>query len=156
MLRYHFVPLQAHSWFCFFDRVFTTNFLSLGDKPMANQEHVRLLSIGVSAFNAWRAENPTTIPDLNGVDLSHRNLRRANLAKAILNGANFSGAILTDANFTGANLYKADFTGTDLTGANLTGVTVDLCSARSLLPLRAISKRLRDVLVEHIDSLVVD
>jgi hypothetical protein len=36
---------------------------------MANDEHVALLKQGMTAWNAWRDENPDVLPNLSGADL---------------------------------------------------------------------------------------
>jgi hypothetical protein len=36
---------------------------------MANEEHVKILMKGAAAWNQWRLENPTVIPDLGTADL---------------------------------------------------------------------------------------
>lgn len=75
-----------------------------------------ILDQGVEAWNAWRAENPTAIPDLEGVDLSGRDLRSINFAETILFGADLDGTDLSN-----ANLKMAVLTGADLAGARLVG-----------------------------------
>lgn len=67
--------------------------------------------------------------DLNGVDLSHMNLRnaifdevilyKANLAYADLTGATLAGLNLQEANCEGANFSEADLSEAKLCGANL-------------------------------------
>src|SRR5215471_12531858 len=110
------------------------------DDPMANDEHVAILKKGVTAWNAWRRENPNIRPDLgnadlSGADLSGANLASANLREAILLKANLgradpveanlrdhadlSGADLARANLREAVLFKANLTGADLSGADL-------------------------------------
>jgi uncharacterized protein YjbI with pentapeptide repeats len=103
---------------------------------MANDEHVALLKQEVAAWNAWRKENPKTLPDLlganlrgadldeanlSGADLSRANLYRAKLSRADLNGANVSGKNLSGGNLSGANLSGANLSLTNLSGANLDG-----------------------------------
>jgi hypothetical protein len=51
---------------------------------MANEEHLAILKQGVEAWNQWRRENPSIVPDLAETDLSSRNLNGANLSKARL------------------------------------------------------------------------
>ena len=36
---------------------------------MANEEHLKILRLGVEAWNAWRGENPEITPDLRGARL---------------------------------------------------------------------------------------
>jgi uncharacterized protein YjbI with pentapeptide repeats len=54
---------------------------------MANDEQVAILKKGVEVWNAWRRENPNTLPDLREAVLSAANLNYANL-DADLSGAN--------------------------------------------------------------------
>ncbi|HWT00213.1 MAG TPA: toll/interleukin-1 receptor domain-containing protein [Pyrinomonadaceae bacterium] len=119
---------------------------------MANEEHLKILERGVSAWNDWRIKHPRIVVDLedaslreaklSGIDLKSTNLIAANLfgtqlvgadlsgallmrAKLIatnLSGANLSGAYLTDANCDGANFSGADLSGADLRDTNLLGV----------------------------------
>jgi len=114
---------------------------------MAIDEHVAMLKQGVTAWNAWRRENPNIRPDLSnadlsGADLSGANLARANLREAILFKANLgradpveanlrdhadlSGADLARANLREAVLFKANLTGADLSGADLSGADLSL------------------------------
>ena len=106
-----------------------------------------MLKQGVTAWNAWRRENPNIRPDLSnadlsGADLSGANLARANLREAILFKANLgradpveanlrdhadlSGADLARANLREAFLFKANLTGADLSGADLSGADLSL------------------------------
>lgn len=59
---------------------------------MANKEHLAILKRGVEAWNTWREENPTILPNLSEADLSGADLTAA---KAL--GSDFRGAILTGA-----------------------------------------------------------
>lgn len=106
---------------------------------MANEEHLRFLRQGVDAWNRWRLENTSVVPDLQdanlrgmdlrcvdfkrtwllGADLSEAKLAQANLDRAILQFADLVCADLGEASLLGANLRQADFTGADLTGADL-------------------------------------
>jgi uncharacterized protein YjbI with pentapeptide repeats len=73
----------------------------------------------------------TEHPSLDGVDLSTRTLRGANLVgascvgvklrRADLEGADLSGADLRDADLRDAVLWNADLSGADLSGADLSG-----------------------------------
>jgi uncharacterized protein YjbI with pentapeptide repeats len=86
---------------------------------MANDDHIAQLMKGVKAWNAWRDENPTSSPDLNGEDL-----RKAKLRGADLSGANLSKANLMDANLSRVNLSSANLRGVDLLRANLSRVNL--------------------------------
>jgi TIR domain/Pentapeptide repeats (8 copies) len=81
---------------------------------MANEEHVKILNKGVVAWNQWRLENPTVIPDLGAADL-----RQADLTARFLRGANLAGARLTGVNLSGANLSRANLFKATLLGADL-------------------------------------
>ncbi|MEH1944687.1 MAG: pentapeptide repeat-containing protein [Nostoc sp.] len=65
--------------------------------------------------------------NLNKANLEQTNLYQANLAGANLREANLAGAILSAANLEGANLYLANLEGTILSAANLEGA--NLCGA---------------------------
>jgi uncharacterized protein YjbI with pentapeptide repeats len=93
---------------------------------MANPDHIAQLVKGVTAWNAWREENPHIDPDLSDANLSKANLRGANLTgvdlyETKLGGANLSRANLKGANLTEANLFQADLNGANLVGAVLRG-----------------------------------
>jgi Pentapeptide repeats (8 copies) len=51
---------------------------------MANEEHLARLKQEVSAWDAWRLENPTIQPDLRAADLRGAHLIGANLTAAHL------------------------------------------------------------------------
>ncbi|HWE40066.1 MAG TPA: pentapeptide repeat-containing protein [Isosphaeraceae bacterium] len=87
-------------------------------RNVTRRAHVEKLKQGARAWGAWcealRAEDPDWRADLReanlaGLDLSHRDLRRA-----ILSGADLKGADLTS-----ADLRAAKLRGTDLEGATL-------------------------------------
>ena len=55
---------------------------------MTNCEHVALLKQGVTAWNAWRDENPDVLhPNLHGANLIEADLTKADLRKANLREA---------------------------------------------------------------------
>jgi hypothetical protein len=101
---------------------------------MANEEHLAILEKGVEAWNHWRIENPSVVPDLRDADLrltdlSARFLRGANLGGARLARANLQVANLSRANLDKANLIEADlsravFTEASLNQAALAGATL--------------------------------
>lgn len=126
---------------------------------MANEEHLAILKKGVSAWNEWRAENPSLKPDLseaflartafNGVDFDRANLHgadlggtslhraqfyRADLGSANLGGVNLRGATLVRTNLSKARLGAADFEDSVM-GSTLLG-GVDLSGARGLAEVR--------------------
>jgi hypothetical protein len=88
---------------------------------MADQSQLAILQQSVTAWNTWRARNPSIIiPDLSGVNLYEANLYGANLSRANLYQANLSGAYLVDANLSGdTNLSHANLSGANLSGAYL-------------------------------------
>lgn len=59
--------------------------------------------------------------NLRGADCTRVNLSQANLSGAVLQSANFSQAQLKDANLSNANLRGADLAGANLNGADLRG-----------------------------------
>src|SRR3954454_7624459 len=83
---------------------------------MANTEHVERLKQGSTAWNAWRKENVSIVPDLSDADLPGADLRDSDL-----HGADLSDADLTGANLTGSDLHGADLSDVVLIGANLIG-----------------------------------
>ena len=102
---------------------------------MANPKHIKKLLEGVEAWNAWRAKNPFTKPDLSEEDIwkvfnndgkleqigdwFYIPLSGVNFSNANLKGAKLRMAYLVDANLRDANLKKAELVGADLTGAVL-------------------------------------
>jgi uncharacterized protein YjbI with pentapeptide repeats len=106
---------------------------------MPNPDHIAQLMKGVTAWNAWRDENPDIRLDLREADLRKADLRKADLRKANLGGLNLSkgklrwaivdlsGANLSEANLCGANLFDADLSEANLKGANLS--KTNLCGA---------------------------
>jgi uncharacterized protein YjbI with pentapeptide repeats len=81
---------------------------------MPNDDHIGQLKKGVTAWNAWRDENPTSSPDL-----SRANLREADLCGGDLSNSNLSGADLSRADLIGADLREANLNSAALYGANL-------------------------------------
>jgi uncharacterized protein YjbI with pentapeptide repeats len=113
---------------------------------MADDEHIAQLMKGVTAWNAWRDENPHIRPDLSdatlvGMNLSRANLSGTNLSKAVLihanlgeadlSGADLQKAELIEANVSGANLSGANLYWTNLTGANLSAAVLFQAVLRS-------------------------
>jgi hypothetical protein len=84
---------------------------------MANNEHVRILKLGVDVWNKWRKDNPDIEPDLSKAKISGDNLEKANLKNADLSGADLKEA----------NIYKADLSGANLIGADLRGGVLPIC-----------------------------
>jgi TIR domain/Pentapeptide repeats (8 copies) len=86
---------------------------------MANEEHLAILKKGVGAWNRWRGENPSAVPDLSRTDLKGIDLHGANL-----DGANLFESVLAEANLTGASLIEAHLALVDLRRANLIGASL--------------------------------
>ena len=90
---------------------------------MPNDDHVAMLSCGVAAWNAWRAEigeRPNlSRAGLRGLYLSGFDLSQADLRQADLRGTNLSQANLSGAQLDGANFFKAVLDGADLARAFL-------------------------------------
>jgi len=88
---------------------------------MTIPEHMEILRRGPRVWNAWRAENPSIVPDLAGIALSIGDRQMGpinggpiNLSRALLNEA-----ALYYATLTGADMRGADLTNADLRGARL-------------------------------------
>lgn len=88
---------------------------------MANEEHVKIIKKGVSAWNQWREDNQNIQPDLSEADLRAENLANANLSDTLLNGAKLVRTSLIKANLTNANLNNAKLRWANLKMADLTG-----------------------------------
>ena len=106
---------------------------------MANEEHLKILTQGVEAWNKWRQANPAVGPDFSEakffgasfdtVDFHEANLFGAELidaelCEANLSGADLSGAELANAYLIGANLFRARLNGANLSNATLNGANV--------------------------------
>lgn len=92
---------------------------TVGGPRMANDDHVAQLNKGVAAWNAWRDEKLSTIPNLGEANFDRADLCRADLRGAKLRGANLIGADLREADFREADLSEADLRGAHLRGAYL-------------------------------------
>jgi len=104
-----------------------------------NDDHLRILSQGVEAWNKWRAENLEIVADLSAANLSHANLKGANLSGAdlrwtSLNGADLSGAVLSVANLSYATLSGANLSGAYCWSTTFAGV--DLSEVKGLETVR--------------------
>lgn len=85
---------------------------------MASQEHLDILGRGVSAWNEWRARNPSIRPILTGASLHGADLSGANLDGADLDSADLSDCRAAQATFIETNLYRSDLSGTDCSASN--------------------------------------
>jgi Pentapeptide repeats (8 copies) len=112
---------------------------------MANPMHIEKLNQGIDAWNRWRQDDQTTIPDLSRAILEHANLRgvdfrnanlevarliQADLRNAHLDGARLMGAWLDGSDLREAHLAAADLFGSylshaDLRGADLRGASLE-------------------------------
>ena len=90
-----------------------------------NPDHLAKLMEGMDAWNAWRLENPKTIPDLESADLNQANLENFDLHKALMSNANLSNANLKGADLSQANLRGANLSNADLSNAILNGTRYD-------------------------------
>ena len=86
---------------------------------MPNSEHLSIVRSGTEAFNKWRAQNPSVIPELNGANLSKIDLRGVNLNRAELRKVNFSQANLAEADLSKAILCEVSLVAVNLRGAHL-------------------------------------
>jgi hypothetical protein len=75
---------------------------------MANIEHIKILCLGVDAWNTYRAGNDV-IPDL-----THIEVRRANFQGADMRAADFDGSTLSTVDFRHANLQNARLNGVNV------------------------------------------
>jgi uncharacterized protein YjbI with pentapeptide repeats len=87
---------------------------------MTDEEQVRMLREGATTWNRWRESNPDEDVLLSGCDLSHADLRGADLSEVEFWHCNLSGADLREADLSKADLSEANLTEADLSGADLT------------------------------------
>jgi hypothetical protein len=111
--------------------------LLFGADGMTNPDHVEILRRGPRAWNSWRAEHPSLVPQLDDAALAlgerqlgpinggPMNLRSASMQRAFLRSATLTGADLEGADLTGANLAYARLNHANLTKANLSGAILD-------------------------------
>jgi uncharacterized protein YjbI with pentapeptide repeats len=85
-------------------------------ESMANSKHVSMLMRGVPAWNRWRKRNPNIRPDLSGF--------RVRDFEIPLLGLDLRGANLTHADLRSADLYRSWLVGADLTKADLRGAVL--------------------------------
>jgi hypothetical protein len=128
---------------------------------VADSEHVQILRRGPRAWNAWRRDNPSQIPNLDDAALSLGerqlgpinggpiNLRSASIRRAFFRSANLSAADLEAGDLSGANLAYARLDRANLKAANLQG-------AATLLPshLENPTSRLEVVKPDRADELI--
>ena len=88
---------------------------------MASREHLKRLSAGARAWNAWRRDSPGTRPDLTGADLRKRSLRDFDLHDANLSAADLSDVSFRRGDLTRASLVKAKLSRTLFSATRLRG-----------------------------------
>lgn len=87
---------------------------------MSDPEHLRIISLGVKAWNAWRKKNPHIRPNLRKANLKGKNLENANFNDSNMRRANLSEANLSHAHFRRADLRRTNCSNAILNGADLT------------------------------------
>jgi hypothetical protein len=87
---------------------------------MADPEQLEVLKRGTPAWNRWRVENRSVVPDLSAAHLQHARLSGADIA-----GANFELTYFGDADLSGANLTGANLSQAYLRSATLQGATAE-------------------------------
>lgn len=78
-----------------------------------------VVALGAEAWNLWRNENPSVLPDLRGASLCNLQLRGVRLRDTVLAGADLSFADLREADLSRADLRGVLLTGADLRNADL-------------------------------------
>ena len=109
---------------------------------MANKEHLRILRLGVVAWNTWYNGSRQEVADLRGADLKCTDLSGINLAGARLQDADLRYSNLVGADLRGVSLHRAKLDRSNLSGAQLAeaeGLTrAQLCNAdgniKTILP----------------------
>jgi uncharacterized protein YjbI with pentapeptide repeats len=86
---------------------------------MANEEHLKILQLGVEKWNEWRIANHGLVPDLSGAKVSRASFKGVDLSGADLSSANFVEADLFEARLWRANLNRANLSKANLSGASL-------------------------------------
>ena len=88
---------------------------------LPDPQDVEILRSGPRAWNAWRENNPSTVPDLTGIalSLSERQMGPINGGPINLKSARLQGAMLRFATLSAADLEAADMSDADLVHARL-------------------------------------
>ena len=91
---------------------------------MANVKHMSTLALGIQAWNAWRADEPTVRGDLSGLDLVTNETLRDRLHSETREGVGIHDWNLQNVDLSGARLdglvfYNADFQNSDLSNASI-------------------------------------
>ncbi len=110
-----------------------------------NDEHLKILKSGATAWNKWREKNRNIRPDLERINISLGNifgiqpmvyaddmfsvdLRGANLSGANLSHSDLSLLNLDGANLSRASLFNSDLSWARLSGADLSGANLSLAN----------------------------
>jgi hypothetical protein len=88
---------------------------------MANPKHIAILTKGVEAWNTWRKQAKSTMPDLSGISLFTANLAFINFSGCDLSGCALLECTLQKADLSGANLVDASLHETNLNRARAKG-----------------------------------
>jgi hypothetical protein len=111
--------------------------IAFGGGSLAGSEHIEILRRGPKAWNAWREENPSLVPNLDDAapTLGERqlgpinggpvNLRLARMQRAFLRFATLSAANLEAADMSAADLAYARLDRANLKAANLSYAVLD-------------------------------
>lgn len=112
--------------------------------------HEEILCRGATAWNTWREQNPSAVPDLKGVSLALRedllngaNLREARLQNSVLRFAALSMANLEAADMSGADLMHAQLDHANLSAVNLSNARLDHAHLASAILTNANLRRAR-------------
>ena len=129
---------------------------------VADSKHIEILRRGPRAWNAWRRDNPSHIPNLDdaALSLSERqlgpinggpiNLKAARMQRAFFWSANLSAGDLESADLSGANLAYARLDRANLKGANLQGAVLDYADFNGAVLIDA---NLRGASLQHAQNL---
>jgi len=97
---------------------------------MASYEHLSILELGRSNWNAWREENVNIIPDLSHSDLNDRNLRGTNFIACNLKGVKLNRSDLRGVNMRNADLSYSHISSADLSRVNLISANLSKANIR--------------------------
>lgn len=97
---------------------------------MASYEHLSILELGRSSWNAWREENVNIVPDLSHSDLNDRNLRGTNFIACNLKGVKLNRSDLRGVNMRNADLSYSHISSADLSRVNLISANLSKANIR--------------------------
>lgn len=95
---------------------------------MASETHLAILKQGAAAWNKWRGEEPSMVPDLIGASLT---IGQKQWSDRCGGPIDFHGARLASADFSNATLIGSNLDAADLGGANLSSARLQHASLRS-------------------------